>query len=453
MKQDNNISRIDKGWNRMSGMLDDHMPQRRRRRFLILWFLIGLTGLILGSQWLRPFIDGHAPVSTEDVNKPEDVALKAQEQTSDQIIPSPQKSVSSTEHKLVKKEVSPQYRDGNSSQSDVQRSSSVTSQNESKGATYNPSPSEAPISSNRNNPFAERPQLTTSKKINKSNIAADSKTLRDGSEPSADPSILLTRQHGTQAVVESPILKNPRITVSAIENKWSEPVYHSKPFSITDERLIFPELTPVLVSCCQPWRLTASANAEYLPDFESWGFGGGLMLERKVGQKVYAGVALQYMVHKLNYPESQQGRVDNLADIPEDTEVTSGAESPILYQGNPLELLRSNSTDISSLSTRISLSYRPWCPLAVTAGSGIEYYAENNSLVEAGSEFNMTQGRYYSLESGSRVVPFIEGGIRIKIQGVFKAHGSYRHALRDFYITTEGRINTDKWMAGLSMRF
>lgn len=46
MKQDNNINRIDKGWHNMHDLLDAKMPQKKKRRKGLFWFLSGLLFLV-----------------------------------------------------------------------------------------------------------------------------------------------------------------------------------------------------------------------------------------------------------------------------------------------------------------------------------------------------------------------------------------------------------------------
>ena len=53
MKQDKSYSRVDRGWSQMEQTLDIHMPKKKRRYLFILWYLIGLTVLILSSYWIK----------------------------------------------------------------------------------------------------------------------------------------------------------------------------------------------------------------------------------------------------------------------------------------------------------------------------------------------------------------------------------------------------------------
>ena len=59
MKQDKNMERIDNGWQAMNTLLDEKMPQKKRsRKFIFFWLLLAIG--LLGSKMIYDnFIKTH----------------------------------------------------------------------------------------------------------------------------------------------------------------------------------------------------------------------------------------------------------------------------------------------------------------------------------------------------------------------------------------------------------
>ena len=440
MKQDKSYSRVDRGWSQMEQTLDIHMPKKKRRYLFILWYLIGLTVLILSSYWIKDSGSVNEKMFQNEATVPVAEQIK-EDDSSNEVNGKPFHS--EEDSKVETTVVSTQVNDNKITQG-RERNSSTDGLNETRNEvkTLN-------LASSEEEKVAA---LSMDNDASHDLIDSDYNPVDENELPAVEIDVDGTASKNTIGIINAdrPIISSPIyvhtlnfevIDLSEVNITEIEPV------------LALKEIEPVLVSCCvvkdDVW---FGVHGERIFDFDAYGIGISAGYRHRLNAKWSLGMSMAYTRNTKHFldgaSEDEAMQPDTAADIPAGFEglLDSSEADRNAY------VLESNDT-LSSVSLGLSALYQINRKFHIGAGVGVDRYFQSFQMAEA-RDLQITNGNETTLiVEQARWVPVLSTEVGFSLSRHFSLSFAYRHAIRNFNQIEGVNTSTSKMTAGLNYIF
>ena len=476
MKQDKNMNRVDRGWTEMEKVLNEHLPQNKRRGFFWIWliglFLLGsLSGFALvkwnqtqkeneahkyrqsfmadsnndkikdDSKYIDRSLDGEA--GSTEVNEFSTLVNKSNEKSFPNI-----QNTTSNETQNETRYVSGQDDVGDSFNSTIGESHNYAKK---KKEVINTKSQLNETKSTKINPVA----LNELKPISTMNEEAG--FLADGISFSSETTESASETANENLKVVELTKIGPALVSSAqtVDSK----TYNINFKSITPNSSILPQLVEPISRNkeIRRWSYGLFGIAEHQFNFDRNGFGGGLFAQREINSVLSVGARIGYVHHAVaNQDEDARAELQDpsgLENNPEDMNVFPG-NLVLIDAENAIPAIKSETRLLNSIMGELYLNFSPISRLAFTTGIGLERYFNRVKLIESLDE-NLLSGlnpeaKAYGLEESQENVSYTHWGLSYRITEDLSLFAQYKHPLDSFANFQEQSLSTNKAIVGLS---
>lgn len=413
MKQDNQTyGRIDKGWNKMEAILDQKMPQRKRRYAFVWWFIFAVLALILVTHKLKDFGTG---MGIQNIPQKAETNSGYESSETELARTSAQSAIQIDKDPSELSDIqSIQIAGGNN----LSMNSGSTIRKENNAQSFQPAESK--------------------------NAAGQSGIIDVNNSGPGDFTLL-------DPYSQEDVSKN--IEIVKLESIYRlQPVDLQKPehLSTLREAAFAPAIDIQKAKINHPLHLGLSIGAERLTDFRSNGLGIGIFAEKEISNRL--GVGLEMGV---NWNKNQSQRDTTLvesADVPgqeEDLNLGQGS----IFQGDTLQYLLSVNNNYNSAGLQMYVYYYPIQKLQLYTGLSYRRFFNVHELKsDPRANAGLSPGNVETDEL-AKSYTFAMVGLQYRLAGRFSVFAQYDRALSNYYeqgtrMTAPNRIYT-----GVSIMF
>lgn len=458
MKQDSPIhNRVDRGWESMSVILDQKMPEKKEKKF-ILWLILPALLLLAGTFFFlnnRSVKNYNSVQVSADVTTSQQTDLNSNKTLKNTVSSDVENDPTETENTPLKK-----------TNTLIQDASQKIIEDDKLGTQDQkidiPKERKSTVQKNKTLEkinyvstahVAAEPlrQAKTSTEKNKTTVA-----VIQASTPPINEVISLSNHQKTEL---KPSLKNegiqfigrPELIFTLPLSKINSNNNSSRAFGKWNA-LSIPDIAEIKIRQTKSkvivWGIELAV--ENVPGLESFGYSGGLFSQYKIGKfgiGISTGLGTTF--------ERPSGDSSDLAIEPvltgETTTNTNG--SGTLSDENQDRFISDKISNTYFYYSSLDLSFQAGKSISFNTALGFENYYKLQSRSGDEIELDLSGFLLAGESQYNTFVPYVELGIRFHISNHFSIHTNYRNAVKDLVVNSTDSKNTSKIQLGLAYQF
>jgi len=471
MKQDSqNSARIDKGWVNMRDILDQKMPEKRKKRF-ILWWVLPAILLLSGVIYYLGFyqISGVDPIAASSNNAGlkseilnEGSSANSMKQEESIKINSNNTDKNHSQKELIK-EINPitELKNADNTQSNLKTPASTLKEVESN----KPELKKSQKDSNLNKTQIRKIASGLSTPIVNQQQNHETFLKKENTKPLSIASNSIKKDRSFQTPTDN---ERKRMLIDQAETIFTQALF--KLYSNNDSTRKFEEWSDIEYSEMAEIKVRKTKTnpiiwgvelaLEDISPLESWGYSGGIFGQKLLGD---FGVGMSLGWGRIfERPRSSDLLAADPSLLDGNNEILMEGEDtsdPVgeLSQNNDtnksadyyIKLLQSSQYYYAGLDASWNVSQF----LRFNSGLGFEKYINLKSDTGESIFNNRDQFAAADVVTFNTFIPFAELGLQFNISNHVSLNANYRKALKDFIVDEKNPVNTTKVQLGLAYQF